>query len=48
MTAVLHALYDNTRVHEENAPLVITEDNQPSDRQGGHSHTDHHFNQYRD
>jgi hypothetical protein len=30
VTAVLHALYDNSRVHEENAPLVITEDNQPS------------------
>jgi type II/III secretion system protein len=30
VTAVLHALYDNTRAHEENAPLVITEDNQPS------------------
>jgi hypothetical protein len=30
VTAVLHALYDNARVHEESAPLVITEDNQPS------------------
>ena len=30
VTAVLHALYDNTRAHEENAPLVITEDNTPS------------------
>jgi Flp pilus assembly secretin CpaC len=30
VSAVLHALYDNTRAHEENAPLVITEDNQPS------------------
>jgi general secretion pathway protein D len=30
VTAVLHALYANTRAHEENAPLVITEDNQPS------------------
>jgi Bacterial type II and III secretion system protein len=30
VTAVLHALYENTRAHEENAPLVITEDNQPS------------------
>jgi hypothetical protein len=30
VAAVLHALYDNTRAHEENAPLVITEDNQPS------------------
>jgi general secretion pathway protein D len=30
VSAVLHALYDNTRVHEENAPLVITEDNEPS------------------
>lgn len=30
VNAVLHALYDNTRAHEENAPLVITEDNQPS------------------
>ena len=30
LTAVLHALYENTRAHEENAPLVITEDNQPS------------------
>ena len=30
ISAVLHALYDNTRVHEENAPLVITEDNEPS------------------
>jgi len=29
-TAVLHALYENTRAHEENAPLIITEDNQPS------------------
>jgi len=28
--AVLHALYANTKAHEENAPLVITEDNQPS------------------
>jgi Flp pilus assembly secretin CpaC len=30
VTAVLHALYENTRAHAENAPLVITEDNQPS------------------
>jgi Flp pilus assembly secretin CpaC len=30
VTAVLHALYANTRAHEENAPMVITEDNQPS------------------
>ena len=30
VTAVLHALYTNTRAHEENAPLVITEDNHPS------------------
>jgi Flp pilus assembly secretin CpaC len=30
VTAVLHALYTNTRAHEENAPMVITEDNQPS------------------
>jgi general secretion pathway protein D len=30
VTAVLHALYDNTRAHAENAPLVITEDNEPS------------------
>jgi type II secretory pathway component GspD/PulD (secretin) len=30
VTAVLHALYQNTRAHEENAPLVITEDNEPS------------------
>ncbi len=30
VTAVLHALYANTRAHEENAPLVITEDNQTS------------------
>jgi hypothetical protein len=30
VSAVLHALYDNTHAHEENAPLVITEDNQPS------------------
>jgi Flp pilus assembly secretin CpaC len=30
VNAVIHALYDNARVHEENAPLVITEDNQPS------------------
>src|SRR5271166_5522566 len=30
VTAVLHALYANTKAHEENAPLVITEDNQPS------------------
>jgi Flp pilus assembly secretin CpaC len=30
VTAILHALYANSRVHEENAPLVITEDNQPS------------------
>jgi Flp pilus assembly secretin CpaC len=30
VTAVLHALFDNARVHEESAPLVITEDNQPS------------------
>src|ERR1700693_3837961 len=31
VSAVLHALYDNSHVHEENAPLVITEDNQPSE-----------------
>jgi Flp pilus assembly secretin CpaC len=30
VTAVLHALYENTRAHTENAPLVITEDNEPS------------------
>jgi len=30
VTAVLHALFQNTRAHAENAPLVITEDNQPS------------------
>ena len=30
VTAVLHALYANTKAHEENAPLVITEDNEPS------------------
>jgi Flp pilus assembly secretin CpaC len=30
VAAVLHALYDNTRAHEESAPLVITEDNQTS------------------
>jgi type II secretory pathway component GspD/PulD (secretin) len=30
VTAILHALYANSRVHEENAPLVITEDNMPS------------------
>jgi hypothetical protein len=30
VTAVLHALYQNTKAHEENAPMVITEDNQPS------------------
>jgi Flp pilus assembly secretin CpaC len=30
VTAVLHALYENTRAHAENAPLVITEDNMPS------------------
>jgi Bacterial type II and III secretion system protein len=30
VTAILHALYQNGRVHEESAPLVITEDNQPS------------------
>jgi hypothetical protein len=30
VTAILHALFDNTRVHQENAPLVITEDNQTS------------------
>ena len=30
VTAVLHALYANSKAHEENAPLVITEDNQPS------------------
>jgi len=30
VTAVLHALYANTRAHAENAPLVITEDNQQS------------------
>jgi hypothetical protein len=27
---VLHALYENTRAHTENAPMVITEDNQQS------------------
>jgi hypothetical protein len=31
VTAVLHALYQNTKAHEENAPMVITEDNQPSE-----------------
>ena len=30
VTAVLHALFQNTRAHEESAPLVITEDNQTS------------------
>jgi hypothetical protein len=30
VNAVLHALYENTRAHTENAPLVITEDNQQS------------------
>jgi Bacterial type II and III secretion system protein len=30
VTAVLHALLANGRVHEESAPLVITEDNQTS------------------
>jgi type II secretory pathway component GspD/PulD (secretin) len=30
VTAVLHALYENTRAHAENAPMVITEDNQQS------------------
>jgi type II secretory pathway component GspD/PulD (secretin) len=30
VTAILHALYDNSRVHQESAPLVITEDNQTS------------------
>jgi hypothetical protein len=30
VTAVVHALYENTRAHEENAPMVITEDNQQS------------------
>ncbi len=30
VTAVIHALYENTRAHEENAPMVITEDNQQS------------------
>jgi Flp pilus assembly secretin CpaC len=30
VTAVLHALLENTWAHSENAPLVITEDNQPS------------------
>jgi Bacterial type II and III secretion system protein len=30
VTAVLHALYANTKAHEENAPMVITEDNMPS------------------
>jgi hypothetical protein len=30
VSAVLHALYDNSKAHEESAPLVITEDNQPS------------------
>jgi hypothetical protein len=29
VTAVLHALFANGRVHEESAPLVITEDNRP-------------------
>jgi Flp pilus assembly secretin CpaC len=28
VTAVLHALFQNTNAHAENAPLVITEDNQ--------------------
>jgi hypothetical protein len=30
VTAILHALFANGRVHEESAPLVITEDNQTS------------------
>ncbi len=30
VTAVLHALLENTWAHTENAPLVITEDNQPT------------------
>jgi hypothetical protein len=30
VNAVLHALNDQTRAHTENAPLVITEDNEPS------------------
>jgi len=30
VSAVLHALYENTRAHTENAPMVITEDNQQS------------------
>jgi general secretion pathway protein D len=30
VTAVLHALFANSRTHLENAPLVITEDNQTS------------------
>lgn len=30
VTAVLHALFQHTSAHAENAPLVITEDNQPS------------------
>jgi Bacterial type II and III secretion system protein len=30
VTAVLHALFQNTNAHAENAPLVITEDNQTS------------------
>jgi type II secretory pathway component GspD/PulD (secretin) len=30
VTAVLHALLENTWAHAENAPLVITEDNQPT------------------
>jgi len=30
VTAVLHALYSNAHAHEENAPMVITEDNQQS------------------
>jgi Bacterial type II and III secretion system protein len=30
VTAVVHALFQNTRAHEESAPLVITEDNQTS------------------
>jgi type II secretory pathway component GspD/PulD (secretin) len=30
VTAVVHALLENTWAHAENAPLVITEDNQPT------------------
>lgn len=30
VTAVLHALFEHTQAHAENAPLVITEDNTPS------------------